>query len=59
MNKKAEEAIFNTPCRRRCRDCCYLAEGENGEWLCTDFDYGEGKDIEKIADEDCSLNIEI
>ncbi len=55
--QREEDEVFNTPRRRRCRDCCYLAENEDGTWICTDFDCGEGTDIEEIDDEDCSLNI--
>ena len=59
MSDELDESVFTTPRRKRCRDCCYLAEGEDGTWLCTDFDYGDGKDIETIEDEDCSLNIRV
>ena len=34
----------------RCKDCSYLVEGDNGEWICDDC----GKDIHDIADDDCS-----
>lgn len=30
----------------RCRDCVYLFEGDNGEWLCDNCDYEE--DIAEI-----------
>ena len=40
----------------RCSDCCYLVEGDNGEWLCENCYYGEDvKDIHDIADEDCPV----
>ena len=39
---------------RRCRDCAYLVEGENGEWICDDC----GKDIHDITDDECSLEQE-
>lgn len=38
--------------RERCRDCAYLVEGDNGEWICDDC----GKDIHTIPDEECSAN---
>ena len=38
--------------RERCRDCAYLVDGDNGEWLCDDC----GKDIHTIPDEECSAN---
>lgn len=38
----------------RCRDCAYLVEGDNGEWICDDC----GKEIHTIADEDCSAEQE-
>ena len=44
------EGIFNTPQKQRCRDCCYLVEGDNGEWMCD----GCGKDIRDIPDDECS-----
>lgn len=34
----------------RCKDCAYLVEDENGNWICDDC----GKNIHEIADEDCS-----
>ena len=24
--------------KERCTDCCYLVEGDNGEWICSDWD---------------------
>ena len=44
--------IFNTPQKKRCRDCIYLVEGDNKEWICDDC----GKDIHDISDEECSAN---
>ena len=34
----------------RCKDCAYLIEDENGNWICDDC----GLDIHEITDEDCS-----
>ena len=38
----------------RCRDCAYLVEGKDGEWICDDW----GKDIHNVPDDDCELMIE-
>ena len=38
----------------RCKDCAYLVEGDNGEWICTDWN----KEIHKVDDEDCALESE-
>ena len=51
LTKKEIEKIFNTPQKRRCRDCIYLYEGDNGEWMCDDWE----KDIHDIPDEDCAV----
>ena len=48
-----EDPIFNTPQKKRCRDCAYLIE-ENGKWVCDDC----GKDIHDIPDNECSANQE-
>ena len=34
----------------RCKDCMYLVEGDNGEWICDDC----GKEIHSIPDDECS-----
>lgn len=39
---------------RRCRDCGYLVEGDNGEWVCSDW----GKEIHEVPDEDCAVESE-
>lgn len=36
----------------RCRDCGYLAEGDNKAWICEDC----GKDVHDITDDECSAN---
>ena len=47
---------MTTPNMIRCKDCMYLVEGKNGEWLCGDCEYeGDERNIEDIADEDCSV----
>ena len=33
----------------RCRDCIYLYEGDNGEWICDH----NGIECENVPDEDC------
>ena len=38
--------------QERCRDCAYLVEGDNKEWICDDC----GKEIELIPDDECSAN---
>lgn len=38
----------------RCKDCSYLVEGDNGEWICDDC----GKDIHDIPDDECSAEQE-
>ena len=47
-----EDELFDTPQKRRCRDCSYLIEGDNGKWVCDDC----RKDIHEILDDDCSAN---
>ena len=50
---------MTTPRQLRCKDCSYLVEGANGEWLCSDCEYeGEEKNIEDIPDEECSAEQE-
>ena len=50
---------MTTPEMIRCKDCSYLVEGENGEWLCSDCEYKDGlKDIHQIPDEECSAECE-
>lgn len=50
-NMKTEiNDVFNTPQKRRCRDCCYLIEDDNGNWVCDDC----GKEIHEIPDDECS-----
>lgn len=34
----------------RCKDCAYLVEDEEGNWICDDC----GKNIHAIKDEECS-----
>ena len=34
----------------RCKDCIYLVEGDNGEWICTDWE----KEVHEVPDEDCA-----
>lgn len=34
----------------RCKDCSYLVEDEEGNWVCSDCK----KEIHEIKDEDCS-----
>ena len=46
------ENIFNTNQKLRCKDCAYLVEGENGEWICDDCQ----KEIHSIPDNECSAN---
>lgn len=41
---------MTTPEMLRCKDCAYLVENENGEWICDDCN----KEIHEILDEDCS-----
>jgi rRNA maturation endonuclease Nob1 len=48
MNEKGECASSNMV---RCMKCSYLIE-DDGKWRCSEC----GRDIEKISDEDCSLN---
>ena len=38
----------------RCKDCAYLVEDENDNWICDDC----GKNIHEIADEECSAEQE-
>ena len=38
----------------RCKDCMYLVEGEQGEWICDDC----GKEIHQIPDDECSAEQE-
>lgn len=38
-------------CKERCRNCAYLIEGDNGEWICDDW----SKDIHEVDDDDCEL----
>lgn len=38
----------------RCRHCIYLAEGDNGEWICTDWEC----EIHNVEDEDCAVESE-
>ena len=38
-------------CKERCRDCAYLIEGDNGEWICDDW----GKEIDKVDNSDCAV----
>ncbi len=46
---------MTTPEMMRCKDCSYLVEGPNGEWLCSDCEYeGDERDIHTISDEECS-----
>lgn len=35
--------------QERCRDCIYLYEGDNGEWVCDHY----GTECRKVPDEDC------
>lgn len=35
---------------KRCTDCAYLVEGDNGEWVCDDC----SKEIHEIQDDACS-----
>lgn len=37
--------------KERCMDCPYLIEGDNGEWLCSDFEYEDS--IKPIEEVDC------
>ena len=34
----------------RCKDCSYLVEEDNGEWICSDCE----KEIHSIPDDECS-----
>ena len=47
-----EDEIFNTPQKKRCRDCVYLVEDKDGNWVCDE----SWEDIHKIPDEECSAN---
>lgn len=38
----------------RCKDCDYLTEGNNGEWICEDWE----SDIHTIENIDCALYAE-
>ena len=38
--------------KERCRDCAYLVEDENGNWVCDDCE----KLIDAIPDEECSAD---
>ncbi len=38
----------------RCKNCCYLVEGDNGEWICDDWE----KEIHEVSDEDCAVETE-
>ncbi len=38
----------------RCRHCIYLAEGNNGEWICADWEC----EIHEVEDEDCAVESE-
>ncbi|MBO7462012.1 MAG: hypothetical protein J6T96_05405 [Bacteroidales bacterium] len=45
---KMEDGLIDET--ERCKDCAYLVEDENGNWVCDDC----GKDIHHISDEECS-----
>lgn len=45
---------MTTPEMIRCKDCSYLIEDENGEWICDDC----GKKIDDISDDECSANLD-
>lgn len=47
-------AVMTTKEMQRCRDCGYLVEGDNGEWVCSDWE----KEIHEVADEDCAVESE-
>ena len=36
---------------KRCEDCAYLVEGDNGEWICDDW----SKNIHDVSNDDCAL----
>lgn len=40
--------------RDRCRDCAYLVEDDNGQWVCDDCE----RRCENIPDDECSANQE-
>ena len=42
---------MTTPNQYRCKDCIYLVEGPEGEWICDDAQMR----IDEIDDEDCSM----
>lgn len=54
MEKYMFKKIFNTPQKRRCRDCAYLFLDEDEKWVCDDC----GKDIHDIPDDECSAEQE-
>ena len=40
----------------RCESCCYLVEGDNGEWLCENCAYAENiKEIHDVPNDECAL----
>ncbi len=41
---------MTTPNQIRCKDCFYLVEDKNGNWVCDDCQ----KNIEDITDDECS-----
>lgn len=45
---------MTTPEMIRCKHCAYLVEGDNGEWICEDWD----KEIHEVLNEDCAVETE-
>ena len=35
--------------QKRCSDCCYLVEDDNGRWICDNV----GKEIHSVTDREC------
>lgn len=44
--------VFDTPQKRRCKDCVYLFEDDFGRWFCDNF----SKDIHNVTDDECLNN---
>lgn len=41
--------------KERCANCCFLEEGNNGEWLCGDCDWEAGiVPCVQVDDDECS-----
>lgn len=52
MTEQNNNTVFDGEQKQRCRDCAYLVEGRDGEWICDDCD----RNIYNIPDNECSAN---